>query len=164
MELIIKSKTYGDKAVLIDEEDYPFLARYKWGVSRVKDKLYVKANDQTKQHRNISMHRLLMCRPGEPVVIDHKDRNTLNNQKSNLRRCTFHQNNTNKKPHTNSTSKYLGVCKKINKRSIKWRANIRINGKQTSLGFFDTEQQAAIAYDNAAKIHFGEFAYLNFRA
>ncbi|MGB8225740.1 MAG: AP2 domain-containing protein, partial [Sedimentisphaerales bacterium] len=85
----------------------------------------------------------------------------LDNRKSNLRLATRSQNNCNRKQ-KKGTSKYRGVC--YNKRTKKWRAAISFNGMYKHLGFFDSEEEAGRAYDEAAKIYHGEFASLNFPA
>ena len=100
------------------------------------------------------MHREIMGFPENN--IDHWDRNGLNNQEHNLREATDQQNCLNRKPY--GTSKYKGVY--LDGGSI--RAIIKVNKKNTDLGSFKTQEDAARAYDKMAKEHHKEFAYLNF--
>lgn len=95
------------------------------------------------------------------MLVDHKDQNGLNNQKSNLRLCSKKENNSNTKSRENSSSKYLGVS--YHKITFKWQASININNKQKYIGLFKTQEEAARAYDDLAKIHHGQFANLNFK-
>jgi HNH endonuclease/AP2 domain len=90
--------------------------------------------------------------------IDHKDRNRLNNQRDNLRSATRQEQVQNTTKRKNTASKYKGVSWWKNK----WKARIVINGKSIHLGYFDNEEDAARAYDRAAKRAFGEFMVLNF--
>lgn len=95
------------------------------------------------------------------VVVDHVNGNGLDNRRCNLRVCTPQQNAFNSKPVRGSRSKFKGVkyntaCKN------KWTARIRINGKQVDIGRFETEEEAARAYDKVAKEVQGDFAWLNF--
>lgn len=94
-----------------------------------------------------------------PVYVDHKDRNRLNDRIDNLRECTASENNKNRKSHKHGASKYLGVYISTNRK--KWIASITYGGKQRILGRFDNEEIAASTYNEAAKIHHGEFANLN---
>lgn len=94
-----------------------------------------------------------------PEEIDHIDRNKLNNRIENLRPCTSSQNKGNIQLLSNNVSGYRGVS--LNSRSQKWHAQIKIHGKQTYLGRFDTPREAAVRYNEAAVKHFGEFAFLN---
>jgi len=94
-----------------------------------------------------------------PTLVDHKDRNTLNDKIENLREATHSQNNKNKRSQLNSASTYLGVSIHNNNKS--WRARIVIEGKNKHLGTFKTEDEAAIAYNKAAIVHHKEFANLN---
>lgn len=94
-----------------------------------------------------------------PDEIDHRDRNKLNNRIENLRPCTSSQNKGNIQLLPTNTSGYRGVS--LNARSQKWHAQIKIHGKQTYLGRFDTPEEAAMLYNQAAIEHFGEFAFLN---
>ena len=94
------------------------------------------------------------------VTYDHIDRNGLNNQKSNFRECTLQQNQFNSTKRKGTISPYKGVSRK--KRSKRWYAQIRFNVEQLHIGYFDTQESAAVAYDRKATELFGEFAVLNF--
>lgn len=108
----------------------------------------------------ISMHRVVMgVERGDSRTVDHRNHNTLDNRKSNLRVCTTLENNRNTSNRIGSVSKYLGVV--LDKRSGRWRARITIDGRRQPLGHYSNEIDAAIAYDRAALKHFGEFANPN---
>lgn len=94
-----------------------------------------------------------------PVEVDHEDRNTLNNKIENLRAATRSENVRNRGSYKNALSKYIGVTKGKNK--AKWMAAGSINGKRKHLGVFDTEEEAALAYNNFAVKYYKEFACLN---
>jgi len=105
------------------------------------------------------MHRVIMNTPIH-LEVDHVDHNTLNNQRYNLRNCSHCQNSKNQKSHKDSTSKYKGV---FQKRPDRFQSHITQNGKIIHLGTYKTEEEAARAYDEAAKRLHGKFAYLNFK-
>jgi hypothetical protein len=94
-------------------------------------------------------------------IVDHRDRNGLNNTKQNLRLATRSQNNCNTM-HRRGSSKYRGVSRE--KETGKWKCKICFNGICIYLGLFEAEEDAARAYDKAAKELHGEFASLNFPA
>lgn len=95
-----------------------------------------------------------------PELIDHINHDPSDNRWKNLRPATHAQNMRNMRSRTGSSSKYLGVS--WGKASGKWRSEIKVDGNSKHLGLFANEAEAAKAYDEAAKKHFGEFANLNF--
>ena len=94
-----------------------------------------------------------------PAEIDHINGVKTDNRIENLRSCTSSQNKGNIGLLSSNITGYRGVS--LNRRTGFYHAQIKINGKQTYLGRFDTPESAARVYNIAAKEHFGEFAYLN---
>jgi hypothetical protein len=94
-----------------------------------------------------------------PKVIDHKNGLGHDNRIANLRACTTSDNAKNKKMGSDNTSGYKGVG--WDKSTKGWRATIMVKGKSLWLGSFKTKVEAALAYNDAAIEHFGEFAYIN---
>jgi len=141
---------------IIDPEDYEKTAIDEWQLYNNHNYKYYAV--RLEDCKVVFMHRQIMGNPAGKV-IDHRNREGLDNRKSNLRLATRSQNNCNRKQ-MQGTSKYRGVC--YNKRMKKWRAAISFNGMYKHLGFFDSEEEAGRAYDEAAKLYHGEFASLNF--
>lgn len=145
---------------LVDDTDYEYLSQFKWHNSHG----YAKRNviEKGKQVMR-SMQSYIMASTAD-FVVDHVDRNPLNNQRSNLRLSTKAQNNCNTK-RVVGPSGYRGVGYYYDKRGNKpprWQVNIVLNGKRKFLGLFDNAEIAARVYDIAAKELHGEFAVLNF--
>lgn len=141
----------------VDDEDYEYLNQFNWHILVKGNNIY--ATTTKKNSKDIGtrlMHRWIMKNP-KGMFIDHKDGNGLNNQKNNLRVCTVGQNNMNRFI-TWGKSRYKGPVKYKNR----WAAFISLDNKNTYLGSFKEEIDAAKAYDKAAKIHHGEFANINF--
>ena len=159
----INSKTHGEHLFFIDGEDFDKIRGFKWGFSKNRDNnLYVargKYNPVDKKISSIKLHRLIMNCP-EGLEVDHIDGNTLNNCRSNLRICTKDENKRNrKKCSKQTTSIYKGVS--FNAHANKYVASLRCNKIFIHLGVFAKQEDAAIAYNNAAVKHFGDFAKLN---
>ena len=104
------------------------------------------------------MHRLLMGTP--PCQVDHKNRDTLDNRKENLRLANSKKNAQNRKVRADSATGYKGVYWRAGRN--KYRVVIRSEGKSKVVGHFSDPVQAARAYDKAALELFGEYACLNF--
>lgn len=147
----------------VDDIDYEYLNQWKWYVRHFKNTSYAVRNIRKEDGKQtaILMHRQILNTP-KGMEVDHKDHNGLNNQRYNIRDCTKSQNQINRKPV--GKSRYMGVSiesKGSHKGRI--RAQIRINGKVINLGFYKSEYQAALVYDDYARIYYGEFANLNFK-
>jgi len=152
------------KFALVDDEDFDYLNQWKWHAWRNKRAFYALSNIVSGRVRTaIKMHRLL-AQVSDPLLqVDHIDGNGLNNQKSNLRVCLNIQNAMNRgKRKVKTTSKYKGVNLKIRRSgTIVWVAQIQVDGRKMHIGCFETQESAALAYNEAAKEHFKEFAFLN---
>src|SRR5579863_1550584 len=107
------------------------------------------------------MHREIM-KPSKDEEVDHINHDKLDNRRENLRVCTGSQNQCNRRRKLKNTSGYKGVCWYRSKN--RWKAALNIKGKCVWTGLFKNKEEAAHAYDEAAKLHHGEFAYLNFPA
>jgi hypothetical protein len=158
---------------MVDDEDYEMLSKFKW-YANIPHRGGVRAfKNATKANNFRFMHRMIMGVTDPKVLIDHIDHNPLNNQKRNLRLCNDSQSACNTRSAKNSTSKYLGVsfhCVIKNyktkqgiktSRSVGWRATIFKNYKQIYIGRFQSEKEAALAYNKKAIELHGEFANLN---
>lgn len=152
-KLIALHGKYGEgKFAVVDDEDFDEVNQHKWFlVASGNGKFYVRV-------RGTYLHRLVTkAKSGE--YIDHIDGNTLDNKKYNLRSCTNQQNVRNCKSNRGK-SRYKGVCPVSKSKS--WRATLSVNMKSVHIGSFATEIEAAKAYDEAARKHYGEFARTNF--
>jgi AP2 domain len=155
------------RVALIDEDDYELVSQYRWRVIEQPRKPGRKPSgpyamtslpspgDGTRE-KNILMHVLIMGFTG----VDHVNGNGLDNRRSvNLRPATTSLNKANGDRYFGSSG-YKGVY--WQKRTKRWQAMVRVNGKGVYLGYFDDPADAARAYDAAARKAFGEFARLNF--
>jgi hypothetical protein len=97
----------------------------------------------------------------ENYVVDHINRNPLDNRRCNLRYATYQQNTINRKAQKNNKSGYRGVSLYKNRNYCKWRARIKVNEKSIYIGYYKNKIDAAKAYNKAAKKYFGDFAVLN---
>lgn len=122
-------------------------------------KLYKPDTKQnTKVHRLVAMH--FVANPDGKPCVDHIDGDILNNHVSNLRWVTQQENCMNQCSTRGSSSRHRGVY--WDKATSKWRATIRLDGRLKNLGRFNDEEEAAHAYDAAARELFREYARLNF--
>jgi len=145
---------------LVDDEDFEELNHFRWFGHSEGTTIYAWRHQYNghRKYGKVKMHRQIMkANPGE--IIDHADRNGLNNQKSNLRFCLNSQNLMNTRIRSDNTSGFKGVT--YHSQNKRWRATINKDGKQVSLGCYGTPEEAAFAYNKAAFELFGEFARPN---
>lgn len=147
------------KVSLVDDEDYKLVCAYSWQAARNGSSWRAMCRTGSGIFKQtIYMHRLIMrARKGQE--IDHINGDALDNRKSNLRFCTRAENTRNRGTNKNNASGYKGVA--WHSQVGRWRAYIVVDRKQKSLGLFDTPEQAARAYNEAALKMFGDYARLN---
>lgn len=157
----------GGSVALVDNEDYEFLSQFVWTLIEWRGKQYAKrkqrlSDDPYPEYGTISMHSLILS---GAVEVDHIDGNGLNNQRSNLREVTHAQNIQNQKVQRRSKTGYRGVTYFPNcgqwKRKKPWRARIKVDGYDRTIGYYSTPEEAAKAWNEAALDAWGEYARLN---
>lgn len=146
---------------LVDDADYPLVASHTWGVVTQNHTSYARTHIQENgQRKRILMHGLIQP-TSAGMVVDHRNGNGLDNRRSNLRTSTPTQNCANRRRRRDSQWPYKGI-QRTNGRG-NWQARIKVDGKRYNLGSFATPEDAANAYDAAARRYFGEFARTNFQ-
>jgi hypothetical protein len=185
-----KSKRFpGKHTIVIDTEDWDKVREYRsWHLgcpSNLNSKYpYAKTaiphpdgdwiyrkDGQGRQRRitSLSLHHLIYGKPTKGKQIDHINHSGLDNRRENLREVTPSQNGANTrsffsgKKNNPWASRYKGVRKR---RDLKpgarvWSVRVKHNYKETHIGCFHTEEEAALAYNKKALELWGEHAYLN---
>lgn len=148
-EIKLRGVLAGGKVVIVDDEDFDLLNRYNWSID--SDGYAVSSGYRYK------MHRLIVAAPKKKIV-DHINRNRLDNRKENLRLVSSRENSYNHN-HKIGKSGYRGV--NLTKDGKKWESCISVNDKQVYLGTFDTVLEAAEAYNTKAVEVRGSMAVLN---
>jgi len=146
---------------LCDDTDFEKISQFSWFANQPVPGYgcyaiaYGKKGAKTK---HVKMHQVILGTV-HGCIIDHKDGNGLNNQRSNLRHCTRSQNQMNQGPRSDSPTGFKGVTWIPKNR--KFRVRIKVSGKSFPLGCFDNVRDAACAYNVAAVKYHGVFAYQN---
>jgi len=141
---------------LVYSGDYEWLMTYKW--FRSERGYALQTSKRVGKNSGAGMHRVIL-NPPKGMVTDHINGDRLDNRRSNLRIADHLQNAQNRGKNKNSRSKYKGVAWKVE--NNKWQARIRIGTGQHHLGLYDTEEDAAHAYNVAAILHHGNYKRLN---
>lgn len=146
------------KVSIVDNEDYERISQHKWYARK-------RANGDYYAERHLpnygSVQQLATFILGTPlgVIVDHINGDTLDNRRCNIRKATKLQNMHNQRGHRDSSSHYKGVS--WEERRNRWLARICVNYRPIFLGYYDTELDAAKAYNEAARKYHGTFARLN---
>lgn len=144
------------KYAIVDREIFDKLSKRKWHFNGRYAARHIKGNNR----KLLLMHRVIL-ETSKGLETDHINGDKLDNRRSNLRECTVSQNAMNKKVNLSSSSGYKGVQSFKEGSGKKWRVQIILNNKKIELGYFNDKEEAALAYNEAAKKYFGEFACLN---
>jgi hypothetical protein len=125
---------------LVDEDDFEKVNKYRWRLVNGYAQGIVKGKD-------IRLHHFVLKKPENGNVIDHSNQDRLNEQKQNLKEVSRSENSHNQQKNTNieSTSKFKGVC--WDKNANFWVAKCTIDKNKVHLGSFESEEEAAKAYD-----------------
>lgn len=144
----------------VDDEDYDELNKTSWHALVNRTGMVYAARRIRSDGKSVMqlMHRVLLNDP-RGFQVDHEDHDTLNNQKKNLRKATWSQNQANSQKKTIGSSQYKGVY--WHKARNKWVAELTINRKKTYIGSFESESDAARAYNGLAIASFGLYAEIN---
>ena len=167
-EKIYTITTKNGETILLDKEDYLKYGSMSWHMARGYAVHTVTKQDSEYWglpiKSGVSLHRAIMglLHEDKSRMVDHINHDKLDNRKQNLRECTASENARNMKGTGNRSAGYKGVHRKTGNRRKPWEARITIRmGKTVSLGHYETIEEAARAYNEAAVEHFGEFACLN---
>lgn len=156
VEIPLGGKKAAGRVALIDVEDYELVSAWNWCLF-----------EQVRRGRLHGPYAIRRTPPDGGTTLmhklitgfdstDHQNHDGLDNRRSNLR--DGERNQQNMRSFVGTSSQYKGVTR----RRSKWIAQIRRSGEHHYLGIFPTEEQAAQAYDDAARDLFGEYACLNF--
>ena len=152
-----------NKQAIVDDEDHPYLSRFR--VIYTNKEVFVTLLRGRMRYVSIPLWAFIVT-PVGGCVLSFKNKNPLDFRKENLywirnpekvHRTTKRMTNAGVKV----TSKYKGVCKKHGNRIKIWHAQIRKDGKAYSLGYYKTQKEAALAYNEKALELYGEYAYQN---
>jgi hypothetical protein len=143
------------RVALIDDDDFDrVIAAGSWHASKASRTNWYAAHADGR--RTIRLHTFLTGWP----LVDHINGDGLDNRRANLRPATGKQNAANMRTPAHNTSGFKGVT--YYRRTGRWRAHLTTDGRQRHLGYFDTAEEAAYAYDTEAIGTWGEYARTNF--
>lgn len=144
----------------IDASDVALVSGRNWSatiIGKTKKRVYAVCGVSIGpgKTRLVYMHRVLCDGPN----VDHRDHDTLNNTRANLRSCSTGENNRNTRVRSDSALRLKGVYP--DNRRGGFRTAVRLNGRTVYQGHFETIDEARVAYDREARKAFGDFAFVN---
>jgi hypothetical protein len=144
-------------ATRVSDEDFEWLNQWKWRYAQGYAVRTIPNHSGPRRQAILSMARLIMSAP-DGIQVDHANRDTLDNQRSNLRLATSTQNAINQRKRKN---KYGMRGVGFDKHNNRWITQIKVATRLRTVGRYSTAFEAALAYDRAARQYHGEFACLN---
>lgn len=148
---------------LIDEADYEQVKQYRWHAQEREGVYYAAATIKTQEGKTmlLPLHRFILgLLPSDKRRALHKNRNRLDNRRVNLAIATHNEVMFMRKKAPNTSSRFLGVYRH---KSGRWQAYIVGDGYMNYLGLYESEVDAARAYNEMAVDFFGTAAKLNRR-
>ena len=150
-EINLRSKKYPDKALIIDEEDYEKVNQFKWYLLDSNKNGTTFYAISSINGKTVLLHKFLVG-PG----IDHVNGNGLDCRKENLRPANRQQQAMNRRFKKNKTG-HMGVYFTNLSKIKPYQASIRLNGKNRSLGYYSTPEEASLVREQKAQEWFGTF-------
>lgn len=141
---------------MIDDEDYERVSEFKWYALWNKDtqSYYAARSAGGRINKHIEyLHRFIMQTP-KGMICDHRNHNTLDDRKSNLRNCTPAQSSLNTRMSTRNTTGHRCITLRRNK----YRVVIKADTKTIFDRVFPTLDEAIVFRDKAIAKHHGDFA------
>lgn len=157
--IIINTTGKHKRDVLIDEENYNEISKRKWivKISKQKYESVISNYWEDGKKKSIKLANVILNNLNSEKIVDHKNGNTLDNRKQNLRICDSTKNSWNRGFHKNNTTGFKGVRFRIDRGNY-----IAVIGEKSNyLGTFSSARLAAIRYDIESIKRFGEYARTN---
>lgn len=145
------------KVAVVDADDFDRVSAFKWYYEGTG---YAARRDNMQDWRLVKMHRFILGVTYTSTIVDHINRNTLDNRKENLRVSDKSCNAVNSKRRSDNTTGFKGV--QLIKRTGKYSATVVCRGRRYWIGTFDDPFSAAVAWDVRAQELFGEHVDTNF--
>ena len=142
-EIPLTPGIFGSLVALIDDCDFERVSVHKWCAVNGKHTFYAATWINGKQ---VIMHRFILGLTDPEIGTDHIDGNGLHNYRSNIRAASRSINQFNTQKHRTALRRFKGVT--WHKKAKKWQTQTHFNKRRIYIGCFDSEVEAAQAYDS----------------